>query len=164
MISGFSGLRLPKTRKVIRKAILLNSDKTQYICISENCFKLLKTKMAFQKHIKNCRKIIQTRCENSSRPTYACKLCNYTTIIAGNLFVHHRKHTKIRPYHCRLCTQTYGHRSNLRNHIISYHWNLKQFPCPICNLSFSLKSYLKQHLQKHKGNSGSINILVNCDV
>lgn len=149
MISGRS---LLKTRNINAKKILLNSDKAQYICTSEDCFKLFKTKMAFQNHIKICQKIIQMKNENSSRPVFSCKQCNYTTNIAGNLFVHYRKHTKIRPYHCKLCTQTYGHKSNLRNHIISAHWNLKQFPCPYCNLSFSLKPYLNQHLLKHKGN------------
>lgn len=156
-----SGQNLLKTvRKTKHKKPQENESEEQcYICTSKDCYKVLKTKNTFQHHIKICRALLLAKNQTISKAIYSCIICNYTTNNSGNLFVHHRKHTKIRPYHCKLCTQTYGHRTNLRNHIISTHWKFKQFSCPICNLSFTLKSYMKQHLLKHTGKYSYFNVL-----
>uniref|UniRef100_A0A8D8X842 Zinc finger protein 418 n=1 Tax=Cacopsylla melanoneura TaxID=428564 RepID=A0A8D8X842_9HEMI len=140
-----------KSQKIDNNTKHCKSERQYYICTFRDCFKMLKTKSAFERHIEVSHTLLQEKNNtNGSKPTYSCKLCDYRTHMRGNLFVHQRKHTKIRPYHCKLCTQTYAHRTNLRNHIISSHWNLKQYACSVCTLSFSLNSYLKQHLVKHK--------------
>lgn len=148
MISG--GRKLKKIES--NKKYNFKQGRQYYFCSSKGCKKVFKTKIAFQHHAKVCHTLLQEKnSTHNSKTMLSCKLCNYTTQNSGNMFVHQRKHTKIRPYHCKLCTQSYGHRTNLRNHIMSFHWNYKQYPCPRCDLSFALKSYLKQHMRKHRG-------------
>lgn len=78
-----------------------------------------------------------------------CDVCDYGTNIRKYFTDHVRKHIN-KPYKCILCNYSFHKPSELRNHVIIKHSDLKAFKCEYCEYTCKLKKMLKSHMRTHQ--------------
>ncbi|XP_018023126.1 zinc finger protein 513 [Hyalella azteca] len=73
-----------------------------------------------------------------------CRLCPYSTPIAGNLSRHMLSHSKERPFACRLCPYRCNQKVNLQQHMV-IHTGEKPYKCSFCDYRSSRKATIRHH-------------------
>ena len=92
----------------------------------------------------------------TKKKMYKCPyLCGKIFKERGNLRVHIRRHTGVKPYNCNYpnCNKSFISKSKLNLHIETNHSNVKEYICPYYNCNkkyFNLERY-KVHLRIHTG-------------
>lgn len=113
----------------------------EYYCTEFECGKLLKTRKAYEDHM---------RIHNGDRP-FRCHYpgCGKDFTQYSSLQKHERIHKGEKLYKCGQCGQAFTQISNLKRHE-RLHTGEKPYVCEVCEKSFSTVSNLKQHQQVHE--------------
>ncbi|KAK5638128.1 hypothetical protein RI129_012423 [Pyrocoelia pectoralis] len=82
---------------------------------------------------------------------YKCPLCNYTTLLKGNMKVHQLKHSGERKFECEHCSYKATQKSCLKTHVLLKHSNPTKLQCTKCDYKTALKGNLKKHFLIHSG-------------
>jgi uncharacterized C2H2 Zn-finger protein len=54
---------------------------------------------------------------------------------------------KERPFKCGRCTDTFGKKEHLKNHVNRTHLRIKPYGCTICNVRLASKHNLQSHVK-----------------
>ena len=76
-----------------------------------------------------------------------CCKCQKTVPSKGKLTIHHRSHTKQRPFSCSLCEKRFTEISSLRKHVLTHRPPSHQ--CRLCQKRFVRKDYLEKHTKSN---------------
>ncbi|XP_076437478.1 uncharacterized protein LOC143276715 [Babylonia areolata] len=87
---------------------------------------------------------------NEGHP-YVCDICNKACYARSLLESHRRRHTGERPFSCQQCSNTYKHKSDLRQHIRAAHLGKRPHVCDVCQKAFTERSNLRDHKLIHLG-------------
>ncbi|XP_055306218.1 zinc finger protein 813-like [Sitodiplosis mosellana] len=81
---------------------------------------------------------------------YECHLCKkFSTLIKGQLKVHMRVHTGVRPFRCSLCSKKFTRKAHLKGHSKLYtNPRPVKFQCLVCARYFSQEMEKQQHESK----------------
>jgi len=77
---------------------------------------------------------------------YQCMECGYQTKTKGNLSVHARKHSGVKPFKCTLCKYESTNHPNLVRHM-KRHTGEKPYGCPYCDHKNIEKRSVVLHLK-----------------
>lgn len=83
---------------------------------------------------------------HTGQKPHQCNHCQKTFRGKSALNEHIRMHTGDRPYSCDTCSKSFRSHSNLRNHKISAHSDVKKHTCHICNRSFKFAANLRYEI------------------
>jgi uncharacterized Zn-finger protein len=113
-----------------------------YVCLYENCKKILANKDTLKNHIMT----------HTGEKPYSCNYigCNYSSIQQVNLETHKRIHTGEKPFKCTECEKCFSQKPSLDKHI-RIHTGEKPFKCTECEKCFSQKTTLDLHITVHTG-------------
>lgn len=79
---------------------------------------------------------------------YSCSVCQYKTNDKGNFEAHSRKHVKVKPFKCRICSARFETREqagvHAKTHCPDY------FKCGTCGMTFTVREQLVKHFDTHK--------------
>uniref|UniRef100_A0A336MJQ3 CSON000264 protein n=1 Tax=Culicoides sonorensis TaxID=179676 RepID=A0A336MJQ3_CULSO len=78
---------------------------------------------------------------------HACSMCTYKTADKANYEEHVRKHYKMRPFKCRICTQRFETREQAQVHAKTHQPDY--FKCGMCSATFNRRDLLMKHLESH---------------
>ena len=85
--------------------------------------------------------------------SYECIICHRLLSCHSALRMHYQTHIMgERPYLCKLCSQAFSSKGNLRNHQAVHHATSTQriqHSCPICQKKFTNALLLQQHVRLH---------------
>ncbi|KAL1132473.1 hypothetical protein AAG570_010428 [Ranatra chinensis] len=131
------------------------------------CRRGFNQKVALQRH---------ERTHGQMQPTYKCKFCPKTFLVASSLQAHEKIHSGIKPYTCRYCSSRFHTSTAQRQHervhtnerpyACNYcpkafkdsgtlfkhqviHSGIKPFVCPLCSQGFTQKVALRKHIRSH---------------
>lgn len=85
-----------------------------------------------------------------TKKVYPCQICNKIFRRKGDLQIHDRKHSGLRPFECQICQKMFKSKSNLSKHL-EVHSGVKRFHCTECEKMFSTLSNLQSHQITHSG-------------
>ncbi|XP_063701453.1 uncharacterized protein LOC134831605 isoform X2 [Culicoides brevitarsis] len=78
---------------------------------------------------------------------HACSMCKYKTADKATYEEHVRKHYKMRPFKCRICTQRFETREQAQVHAKTHQPDY--FKCGMCSATFHMRDLLMKHLETH---------------
>ncbi|XP_017776250.1 PREDICTED: protein glass-like isoform X2 [Nicrophorus vespilloides] len=78
----------------------------------------------------------------------SCRFCSKVFSNLGNLQIHMRTHTGMKPYVCEVCSKGFAQSCNLTNHM-RIHTGERPFKCPHCDRAFSQSGNLTNHIRLH---------------
>ena len=87
---------------------------------------------------------------NSSISKHKCEMCNKRFQTSSQLTVHHRIHSKDKPFACDQCQMTFTQSSSLTTHKRT-HSGEKPYACELCPNKFAQLSGLITHKRTHTG-------------
>lgn len=117
---------------------------TDYTC--NTCSTTFINEITLKKHIElNHPEMRMT--ENISQ-LYSCTMCQYKTTDKGNYDDHLKKHIKVKPFKCRLCSNRFETREQASIHAKSHQPNY--FKCGTCSASFTQREMLVEHFKTHQ--------------
>lgn len=98
---------------------------------------------------------------------FTCSLCDLKFVYLTALKNHEKKHLREKGFHrkmrnplrqrtrhqCEFCAQSFSQLGNLKRHVNSVHFKIRNFVCPFdgCESAFALKSTLDVHYRQHTG-------------
>lgn len=82
---------------------------------------------------------------------YECSLCNYKTLLKGNMKLHQLKHSGERKFECEHCSYKATQKSCLKTHVLLKHSNPTKLHCTKCEYKTALKGNLRKHSLIHSG-------------
>ncbi|XP_064628264.1 zinc finger protein 768-like isoform X11 [Lineus longissimus] len=83
---------------------------------------------------------------------HKCLLCSAYLSNAGNLTVHMRRHTGIRPWTCPICGKSFTRKHTLVQHKLTHTGEKRSFSCSVCGKNLSSKRSLQMHELLHRHN------------
>ncbi|CAG0895819.1 unnamed protein product, partial [Darwinula stevensoni] len=102
------------------------------------CRKTFTTQAALSRHKK------VTHEESKKNKKFVCMVCNTVLQNSSTLVRHMISHSGMKQHTCDICSSK---KDNVRNHIISIHYQVKRHTCPVCHQSF--KGHLSNHMRIH---------------
>lgn len=79
---------------------------------------------------------------------FSCNICTFKTADKATYDEHLRKHVKVKPFKCRICSQRFETREqagvHAKTHCPDY------FKCGTCSMSFPQREQLLKHFETHK--------------
>ncbi|XP_070702876.1 zinc finger protein 845-like [Pempheris klunzingeri] len=88
--------------------------------------------------------------EDLDRKSFGCSACGKTFKHRGNLNIHMRTHTGVKPFSCSLCGKKFTQKAGLDYHVKT-HTGERPFSCSICGKTFRHKGALTYHMATHTG-------------
>lgn len=79
---------------------------------------------------------------------YACTMCAYKSNDKAILDDHLKKHVKVKPFKCRICSQRFESREEASVHAKTHCPDY--FKCGSCSISYASKEQLMKHFETHK--------------
>ncbi len=86
--------------------------------------------------------------DGSSRKTYSCKLCSFSSRYSNHLKRHMKTHNGEKPYRCQQCTYASAQLVNLQRHVRT-HTGEKPYKCEFCTFACNSLGNLKRHQRMH---------------
>lgn len=140
--------KLFRTNYRLRVHMETHSERTMFICETEGCSKLFKSKIGLEEH---------SGLHNSALYNFTCDVCQKQFVLQSYFTAHKRIHTrpKTTSFCCSLCPKKFNSKQNLIDHE-NAHYGMKFFKCEVCTKSFNTKTHLDFHIKSH-GNDVSVN-------
>lgn len=91
--------------------------------------------------------VLYTTITDHGQTLRACRLCNYTTTVIGNIEKHVRTHSGDKPFSCPMCPYKAIQVNNLNSHIRT-HTGEKPFACKLCPYKASRSTTLNAHIAR----------------
>lgn len=79
---------------------------------------------------------------------HSCTMCQYKTADKNSFDEHLKKHYKMRPFKCRICTQRFETREQAQVHAKTHQPDY--FKCGMCAATFNRRDLLMKHLETHE--------------
>ncbi|XP_055324181.1 zinc finger protein 236-like isoform X3 [Sitodiplosis mosellana] len=93
-------------------------------------------------------KTIETSTAVASGQLYSCNICTFKTYEKGVFEAHSRKHVKVKPFKCRICSARFETRELAGVHAKTHCPDF--FKCGTCSMTFTQKDLLVKHFETHK--------------
>nr|XP_046273123.1 zinc finger protein 62 homolog isoform X2 [Scatophagus argus] len=84
------------------------------------------------------------------RKSFRCSVCAKTFNHKGNLNIHMRTHTGVKPFSCSFCSKGFTQKVGLDYHLKT-HTGEKPFSCSLCSKTYRHKGALTYHMATHTG-------------
>ncbi|XP_041810672.1 oocyte zinc finger protein XlCOF7.1-like isoform X2 [Chelmon rostratus] len=84
------------------------------------------------------------------RKSFGCSVCSKTFKHRGNLNIHMRTHTGVKPFSCSLCSKRFTQKAGLDYHLKT-HTGERPFSCSVCGKTYRHKGALTYHMATHTG-------------
>lgn len=85
---------------------------------------------------------------SSTGPLYSCNICNYKTYDKPSFDLHSRKHVRVKPFKCRICSARFETREQASVHAKTHCPDY--FKCGNCAMTFTQRDLLMKHFETHK--------------
>lgn len=97
--------------------------------------------------------------DQSGTQLHCCNMCQYKTTDKQNYDDHLRKHIKVKPFKCRICSVRFETREQASIHAKSHQPHY--FKCGACSASFTQREMLVKHFETHqnKGQQQPSNVI-----
>ncbi|XP_031630969.1 uncharacterized protein LOC116345623 isoform X2 [Contarinia nasturtii] len=89
-----------------------------------------------------------TTVTSSGQQLYSCNVCPFKTYEKATFDAHSRKHVKVKPFKCRICSARFETRELAGVHAKTHCPDF--FKCGTCSMTFTQKELLVKHFETHK--------------
>lgn len=95
------------------------------------------------------RKIVSTAKVGASSGTFfSCNMCPHKSLDKASHEEHMRKHIKVKPFKCRICSMRFETRETASKHAKTH--QTEYFKCGACSVSFPQREQLLKHFEVHQ--------------